>query len=282
MKTTYAIALLVVLGLITALSASVLFRAYGRKQVIQSEDVTVLVAKRDMSMGSVVALADVNCAELDSKARLPQEHLIDPHEAVGKLLAADIRKGQILTVPSLMSEESARMFVWGIDKGKQAFTISVPNSSILGGVLYPGCLVNVFSSFRLKSSNSEEAVSTPLLQAVPVIAVEEQFADRKEDKERTNRTALRSNLRITLMLDNQQVQALQLADERGSIRLTIRNPLDKEVIPADPTTLSDGKIGARPLPDNVSAEAVENPDAKKDPPTVTLILGSKTEDLKIQ
>ncbi|MEJ2647712.1 MAG: RcpC/CpaB family pilus assembly protein, partial [Sedimentisphaerales bacterium] len=134
--------------------------------------------------------------------------------------------------------------------GMRAVSVTLSSKAIPDELLlYPGCVVDVLVSFRLSSSdrNMGSAISTTMLREVQVLAVEGNSVVTKQDVEgEVKAKAKRSNgqVTVTLMVDSKQAEALQLAIDNGNISLAIRNPLDKKMVDAEATVLSQGRLAS--------------------------------------
>ncbi|MHC4758893.1 MAG: Flp pilus assembly protein CpaB, partial [Planctomycetota bacterium] len=128
----------------------------------------------------------------------------------------------------------------------RAVSVMLPKEAVSGGLLYPGCVVDVIASFRLSGAYKDkgQAISTTLLHAVQVLAVDKKTIVSKQENLPKSTTPQRSSGRITvtLMVDPKQAEALQLAIRHGTISLAMRNPLDKYAVDIDPTVLSEGRL----------------------------------------
>jgi Flp pilus assembly protein CpaB len=119
---------------------------------------------------------------------------------------------------------------------------------VMGGLLYPGCLVDVIATFRLRYQDERgQAISTTLLHGVQVLAVQDASIVPKSEAEklapRSTSSGSESQLTVTIMVDTRQAEALQLAMDYGRITLAMRNPLDqKTTMDSDAMILSQGRL----------------------------------------
>ena len=83
--------------------------------------------------------------------------------------------------------------------------------------------------------------------------------DNGDEKEAKTRDTRQGDALVTLLVDTKQAEALQLAQDNGSVTLSIRNPGDKKEFDQDPTILKKGKLttGGTDLEASVKNESPE-------------------------
>jgi|GEM_PF-5693277 len=126
--------------------------------------------------------------------------------------------------------------------GMRAVTIHLPDDCSLGGILYPGNIVDVMAMFDLPSprGSASTTVSTVLATGVQVLAIEDETITTGRGRLLGGPPAHRRGPRmVTLMLDITQAQALQLAEHHGDVLLALRNPKDAAPSDEEPAYLSD-------------------------------------------
>ena len=238
--------ILVAMGLAAALFAALLVKS------LRSDDlsgvvpeVDVLLASKDLPAMSVIESTDVTVEKV-AKAKLPVGYLSSPAEGIGKILAMPVVQGQVLAESCFIENGVAAQVAASLPTGMRAVSVSLSNDSITGGLLYPGCVVDVLASFKLSSSERGQAISTTLLREVQVLAVRDvSVVSEKEIQQDKSRSPSNSNygrVTVTLMVDPKQAEALQLATENGMISLALRNPLDKGPVDTEATVLSQGRL----------------------------------------
>jgi len=240
---------LVLMGLVAAVCVAILVNASQSQSfagVSTSSETEVVVATDYLPAMSVVTSSYVT-KSMASKKEVPQGYLTSPVQAVGKILAVPIVEGQVLTESCFVTEGTGAQLAAAIPEGMRAVTITLSGQSVTGGLLYPGCVVDVLASFRLSSMQREkgEALSTTLLHGIQVLAVAGDSVVSKKEKE-TSPLGKPKNpsgrVTVTLMVDSRQAEALQLAVDYGQVSLAIRNPLDKSPVDIDATVLSQGRL----------------------------------------
>jgi len=248
MKIKWSVVVLVIFGVLAALFASLLVSALRSGGGPDDSVVEVVVAERSLPAMFVIGARHI-AKEEAAVDELPEGYLTDPVQAVGKVLSVRVVEGQVLTKYCFVTEGSGAQLASALPYGMRAVSIPVAGHSLMGGLLHPGCVVDVVATFKLRSSKETEgqAISTTLLHGVQVLAVEAtSIVSKPELGEETTRrqkaTGAGGRLTVTLMVDTRQAEALQLAMENGHISLAMRNPLDRRPVAIDATVLSQGRL----------------------------------------
>jgi len=160
-------------------------------------------------------------------------------QVVGQVLVTPVVADQPFTARNFASEDSGLHLASTLTEGRRAMSIQLGRESGIEDLLYPGCVVDVYASFRLPSPNgmSAEVVSATILQSIQVLAMgKRSIVNEKESS--TDAVGDKGRI-VTLSLDSQQAEMLQLAVTHGEITLAMRNPLDLERPRMEGTRLSD-------------------------------------------
>jgi len=126
----------------------------------------------------------------------------------------------------------------------RAVTLSLYEYAGLYGLLYAGCTVDVIASFKMPPTKcgGNEAMSRALLDGIQVLAVEDQtlVSESKEGTEgkKSSTNQHTKHLLVTIMVNLEQANALQLAMQHGTVSLALRNPLDRGRVTKNPALLS--------------------------------------------
>ena len=240
-----AVVILVLLGCLAAGAAVILVNLFIDAEV--EREVEVLVAVQDLTPLSKIEALHVKRVPVAKAAVVRvQGHLVDPVEAIGKVLSKSISKGQLITASCFLSDE-AEFFSTEIPEGMQAFTIALPNSEVMSGLLYPHCRVDIYGAFDLRQSKEEDALGTEILQAVEVLAIEYKTMVSEGGKGDESRSGYSNSFRVTFALTPDQVKTLQLSVREGDISLTLRNPQDLEIRPSTNKYVSSGTFHGETL-----------------------------------
>ncbi len=259
-----AVGLLVVFGLVAAVSAMLLVQALmapdPEAQVEQEPaepEVQVVVASRDLPAMAVLE-ADAVESRTVAQSDVPDEALSNPVQAVGKVLATPVVEGQALTQRSLVRDDSIAQLAASLPAGKRAVTVSLSDHAGLSGLLYPGSVVDVIATIRMEvedaAGGTSEQAATTLLQGLQVLAVGgDTVVSSNGDNGRSG--GGRSRL-VALLVDPKQAQILRLAMAHGSVSLAMRNPSDAQADAEVTTWLSEiARAETRPGREQAQADA---------------------------
>jgi Flp pilus assembly protein CpaB len=230
---------------LAALSAAFLVSILRSNVLRGSGEGEVVVAITDLPAMQVLDSSHVRLEKIP-KEQLPLGFLTSKTTVINRVLSVDIKKGQVITRRDFVTSGTEAELAATLKDGMRAVSITLPKESASGGLLYPGCVVDILASFRLSGAfrDKGEALSTTLLHGIKVLAVEKKtIVSGDEDiQEKTAPTRTASKVTVTLLVDTRQAEALQLAQRYGDIYLAMRNPLDKSPVDIDPTVLSEGQL----------------------------------------
>jgi Flp pilus assembly protein CpaB len=259
----WTIIILVFLGLLAAFSASILVSALRVNLDKEEGSGEVVIAASSLPAMSVVTSEHIKLDTIP-KEQLPEGYLTNSVQAIGRVLAVPMVEGQVLTGASFVTSGSEAQLAAALPYGMRAVSVTLPREAVTGGLLYPGCVVDVLASFRLSAvyKSKGQAISTTLLHGINVLAVEEKTIVSKQDNIQKGAPPPRTSSRVsvTLMLDPRQAEALQLAMRFGNVSLSLRNPLDKYPVDFDATVLSEGRLAK--LGSILGSTVVSSPDGK--------------------
>jgi len=143
----------------------------------------------------------------------------------------------------LVAERDARHgLAFSLGPGERAVTIAVTEVSSVGGMVRPGDRVDVIVTVDIAPRDPNQpktTYTTTLLSDIRILATGQRLSpeDKKDKKESGFQ-------HVTLAVTPPQAQKLVLAAERGSIRLALRFPTDKEEVKLPATTVQQFLNGA--------------------------------------
>lgn len=246
----WGIIVLVILGLAAAACAAILVSTLTSGSSASADDslsVEVAMAKASLPAMTVINLDNI-IKETVSRDDLPKGQLSRPAQVIGRVLAVPVVEGQILTNSCFVTKGTGAQLAAALPHGMRAVPLNLSRGAVPDGILlYPGCVVDVLVSFTLRGRGGEgQALSTTLLHGIQVLAVQGQSVVTDKDTEekgkskKTPRSS--SGLKVTVLVDSKQAEALQLMSTYGKISLAMRNPLDKMAVDTEATVLSQGRL----------------------------------------
>lgn len=254
------IVVLVVLGLVAAMCAVLLVNLwpviFSDEDKTVKREITVLVATHAIPIHTELKSGDFEQGMIDLSQQAgdyanANAYYRDPIYVLGRVVNSDISAGQAITKDKVITDPDIATVLKALKPGMRAVSVRLSGDQISGGLLYPGCFVDVLAQFSTRGGSSGnsggEAVSKIFLERIKVIAVKGELAAQTqlEAEGKTSgpkKTPGGSGLTITLVVATEQVESLQLATERGSISLTLRNPLDDIAVNSRGTVLDPSKM----------------------------------------
>lgn len=234
----WTVALLIVVGLAAALCAAVLTAGLragwslgGTETVEEAHEVEILVAAHGMPAMKVVDAAGVARRTVMS-SELSDNAITDMTSVIGKVLVAPVVEGEAFSDRHFATQESGLNLAAALPEGFRAMSTVLTTDAGIESLLYPGCVVDVISSFRLPAMPgrpSGEVLSATLLQGVQVLAIGPRTivnGEAGDDVTDANGLDRKRQRMVTLMVNSEQAEALQLANAYGELTITLRNPLD--------------------------------------------------------
>lgn len=207
----------VVMGLITAL----LVYLYMSRQIrAASAEVPIVVAQRDIPIGSILNGSMLGVRNVSKKA-LPPGVATSPDMVVGKVVMRQIYAGE----PVLLSAVALRNRLSQlIPISMRAVTVALDPVSGVAGFIQPGDHVDVIATFNVDGGTLSKVV----LQDVELLAAGgEVAADQGPPQQAGAIKGPQVYPTATLAVTPQQAEELVLAESKGKLRLALRRPDDR-------------------------------------------------------
>jgi pilus assembly protein CpaB len=267
---------LIGVGLIAALCAMVLLAWTQHAPKQASDTVDVVVATQDVKAMTTLT-ADMCEVKTIGKHLAPTGFVPDPTVVIGQVTVVPLVKGQPYTQACFAPEGSGFHLAATLPDGKRAVTVALADYSVLEGLLYPGSTVDVIASFDMRMKGDQEGgiISKTLLHGIQVLAVENKtVVSQSTAAEDIGAKGNENRRKVTLLVDPEQAEMLQLAMVHGVISLAMRKPNDKTESNDHITKLSDlglppeflGTPKAAPPPPVVAAAEPKVETPKVEPP----------------
>lgn len=232
---------LLLFGVVAAVCAALLvasLRASARPPP-NARHIEFLVAASDLPRSKILDPNSIS-AKTVPITEAPEGCMTNTVQVIGKVLAVPMLEGQPFTESCFASETSGYRVASVLPNGMRAVTLSLSDYAGLHGLLYAGCTVDVMTSFKVGRQfvGGTEAMASPLLRGVQVLAVEgETLVSGRTSRDGRTGGRMKKVL-VTLMVDVEQAAALQLAMQYGNLSLALRNPMDNMPVPQTQALLS--------------------------------------------
>jgi pilus assembly protein CpaB len=239
-------------GIVAAVCAAVLvafLQAKSRPQ--DSGMMEIFVASSALPRGKILDPSCIVKKEIPKK-EAPEGNVTNEVQVIGKVLAQAMLEGQAFTTDCFARQGSGYRVASVLPQGMRAMTLSLQDHAGLYGILYPGCYVDVLSSFKSSDNAGErEAMALTLLQGIQVLAVEEHTLvgdkdDMPAEGKKSSSSTRAKKLLVTVMVDLDQANALTLATQYGTVSLALRNPTDESPVKRNQALLSKLASGQAP------------------------------------
>ncbi len=254
------------LALISGLMAAYLAFRFLRQptvtNVVQASEaptVPVMVAARDLPFGHMLENQDVRAVEWPAGAT-PQGFAREPAEVVGRGLISAIRMNEPVLASKIASPESGGGIPLAIDEGYRAVAVRVNEVIGVAGWVSEGQRVDVLVTLD-QGAQIDQPVTRIVLQDIPVLRIG-QIPAVNDQNEAQMVTV------VTLVVTPEEAERLTLAETKGQIRLSLRNPLDRDTVETNGVytrelvggrrvVASTGPVSrAAPRPSGVSVEII--------------------------
>ena len=220
MKTVIPLGLAIVLGLVAAIMVRNAIAHRSAVAPVNSNLVSVVVAKEDIDPGKTLTIGDLTVAKVPADVA-PGHVFSDPNQLVGRVAVLPLAKGQTIMETLLASIGSPGGLPALIPPGMRAVTLEVNEFSAVGGMIEPGCHIDLIST--MPDPKTHESMAKTILQNVKVIAIGRNLTpvhpvDGQPSPPPSNN--------VTMLLTPKQAQTLELACMSGRPWMELRSYKD--------------------------------------------------------
>lgn len=244
-RTILVAAFAVVFGVISAVGAFISQRQSSGAEAM----VEVVTAADDLPWGTILTEQLVKLSRFP-KDSVPAGALTEIALVTGRTTRDTLSKGQMLLQNRLTEAGAGRGLPPLIPKGMRAVSIQTPTvSSGVTGFVVPGNKVDVVLTMHGQGTDdvSGGGRTITLLQNVSVLAVDQNIEAPTE-----NKMDLKEMRTVTLVVTPKQAQELDLGQNKGILRLTLRNPLDEDIADVPQVTITSLTMPGRDPLDSVA------------------------------
>jgi pilus assembly protein CpaB len=183
----------------------------------EPSSVSVVVAARDLSAGTIVTRSDVELADWPAR-RLPEGYSSEFGAVVGRGVMATVRRNEPLLDSRLADKEAGGGLPIVIPEGQRAVSVEVDEVISVAGFVLPGTRVDVLATVT-PDANRRTTTTRTILQNILALAADQSYQQNPQGEPEVVTV-------VTLLVTPQQAEDLTLAATEGKIQLSLRNTLD--------------------------------------------------------
>ena len=211
-------------GLTVAIGANIVSKQLNPSKEVETREVVVVAKPIARGVSLTKEMLSIQTLAADS---VPEGAITELKVALNRIVAVPVKKGVLLN-GHLASKEKKGIRAL-LDEGLRAFTIHTPDlASGVAGLIRPGDHVDVLLTVTNRQSDDPAggAETVTLLQDIEILAVDQNLTDQQPKEENPRRsTHGKSTIQsVTLMATPEQTVKLSLAQTKGILHLSLRNP----------------------------------------------------------
>lgn len=216
-RTLIVIAVAVV---VATLATMAVYRAVQQipERVVERPGVPVVVAARNLPVGTSLSAADLRVAQWPASSPLPGA-FTTVDAVLSRGLIADMIENEPVTAGKLAPIEAGAGLPPIIPPGMRAISVQVNEVIGVAGFVTPGNRVDVVATINRNNNDMSRVV----VSNVKVLA-----AGTRYDQQRAQKGEAMETTVVTLLVTPQDGERIALATVDGKVHLTLRNPLDGE------------------------------------------------------
>lgn len=198
------------------------------------ETVSIVVAVGQIPRGMTLT-AEMLTTRDWPKDFVPEGALVKLDEAVGRTVWVPLVESDPIIESKLATLGAGRGMAAMIPRGMRAVTIQTPNVATgVAGFILPGNKVDVLWALSQAAPDDQTGggSTVTLLQNIEILAVDQQIEVPSE-----NRVDTRDLRSVTLLTSPSDAARLDLAQNKGTLRLSLRNPEDSIIDDIEMATL---------------------------------------------
>lgn len=187
------------------------------RPVVDSAGTPVVVAALEIPFGTKIETAHVKVVDWPS-GEAPKGAIADPEIIKGRIAKQSFLPGEVLLEERVVEHLGGSTLASIVEQNKRAVTVRVNDVIGVAGFLLPGNRVDILFTRRAGG----RSVTQTILQDIKVLAVD-QTASTDKDRPVVVRA-------VTMELTPAEAEILVKATSEGNLQLTLRNPLDSELV----------------------------------------------------
>jgi pilus assembly protein CpaB len=221
-RTTRTIIVVGIAVLVAGIASFGVYRAIQQMPVreVEVRSLYQVVAAHDMPMGTLITVNDVKLVPWPASSPVPNGfRAVEP--VVNRGLITGVVANEPLTESKLAPTAAGAGLPPSITEGMRALSIRVNEVVGVAGFVVPGTHVDVLVTLPEGQADS--------MTRVVVSDVQVLTAGTRYDQEKSRNGQPIPTSVVTLLLQPIDAERVTLASQRGSLMLTLRNPLDRNL-----------------------------------------------------
>jgi len=231
-----------VLGLLAVFLVYMYVRGIEQQLYEEVDMQNVVVAREAIAAGTAIDARLIQRLSVPRKYRQPQT-FPTVEEVAGRVAVVPIAAGAQIG-GGMLADAGAEALSFEVPRGRRAVAITISDDTGVGGLIRPGNFVDIVGTFefgrpignqggRTTYADEKTEVRT-MMQNVFVVAVNKELRRERIQEETAGAgggtQSTRSLRTVTLLVDPVRVQELVLAQEVGSLTLSLRSSLDDSAV----------------------------------------------------
>jgi pilus assembly protein CpaB len=259
--------------------AFLVYRVVGNRLGASNNASTrVVAAAADIKIGTILTAA--NLTTMDIAGTAPKGAILDPKNAIGRGVVADIYQGEPILDSRLAAVGSGGGLAATIPEGMRAIAVKVDDIVGVAGFATPGMHVDVLASGTPPGNNQANShaaelgtLTKTILQNIEVLSAGVNIQKDAEGKPQSVQV-------VNLLVTPEQAETLSLVSSGVKIQLVLRNPLDTKTDPVPGTAMGNIFADQNIAPPVHVGKAVRKTPTSAPPLSVEIINGSKRSEQK--
>jgi pilus assembly protein CpaB len=214
----------------------IFYRRVGHTQAAPRATTQILVAKDDLPVGATLAAKDLTLMDWYSDT-LPEGAFTKTDAVIGRPLLFPVVANQPVLERDLGVEGAGIGLAGKIPEGMRAIAVRSNEISGVAGFLYPGSHVDCMLTFT--PPGGKMPITRTVLQNVEVLTAGQTI--EPDPKGRPQKVNV-----VTVLLNPEDAQRLQLASGQGNIQFVLRSGADQKQADVQPTSLDQLFPSERP------------------------------------
>ena len=218
--------------------AFLVYRVIGNRLGASTPSTTrVVAAAADIKLGTVLAASNLTTIDVGS---MPKGAILDPKNAIGRGVVADIFQGEPILDSRLAPVGSGGGLAATIPDGMRAIAVRVDDIVGVAGFVTPGMHVDVLVSGTPPGTNYQQnphaaemgTLVKTILQNITVLSAGVNIQKDAEGKPQSAQV-------VNLLVTPEQAETLSLITNGVKVQLVLRNPLDTKSDPIQGTAMGN-------------------------------------------